>query len=127
LLLGGLFGVLTMFTSFLAIGLALKEVFKYDCYKKTLESSLLACAIPIIIGLIIMLLNVNNAFYQVINLSGSILFPLTGIMFIFIYWQSVKKGDRTPEYSLPLKKILGLIIIIIFLIGMINQLVSIFS
>jgi amino acid permease len=127
LLLGGLFGVLTMFTSFLAIGLALKEVFKYDCYKKTLQSSVLACALPIVAGVTIMFLNINNAFYKVIDLSGSILFPLTGIMFILIYWAASKKGERKPEYRLPFKKALGIGIITIFVFGMINQLIRIFS
>jgi hypothetical protein len=115
-----------MFTSFLAIGLALKEVFKYDCYKKTMQSSLMACVLPILVGVIIMLLSIDNAFYKIIDLSGSILFPLTGMMFVLIYWQAIKKGDRKPEYSLPYKKLIGISIIILFLLGMINQLIRIF-
>jgi len=126
LLLCGLFGVLTMFTSFLAIGLALKEIFKYDCYKNNVKSSFSALAIPIITALFIILLEIDNAFYNVISLSGSILFPLTGIMFIWIYWKAKKKGDRKPEYSLKYTKLLSAAIIIMFLLGLINEIIRIF-
>ena len=61
------------------------------------------------------------------NFSGSIIFPLTGIMFVFIFWQSRKKSERVPEFSLKYGRLLGIIVIIIFLIGLINELVRMFS
>ncbi|TKJ17301.1 hypothetical protein CEE44_02075 [Candidatus Woesearchaeota archaeon B3_Woes] len=123
LLLGGLLGILTMSTSFLAIGLAIKEIFKFDYRKNNLKSSLLACIFPFIIALIIIILKINNAFYNVLNIIGSFIYPLSGIMFVLIFWKTRKKGDRKPEYSLKFSKILGTIIILLFLAGFINELI----
>ena len=120
LLLGGLLGILTMSTSFLAIGLAIKEIFKFDYRKNNLKSSLLACSIPFVIALIIMILRIDNAFYNVLNIIGSFIYPLSGIMFVLIFWKAKKKGDRKPEYSLKFSKTLGIIIILLFLAGFIN-------
>lgn len=120
LLLGGLLGILTMSTSFLAIGLAIKETFKFDYRKNNLKSSLLACVFPFIIALIIIILKIDNAFYNVLNIIGSFIYPLSGIMFVLIFWKAKKKGDRKPEYSLKFSKTLGTIIILLFLAGFIN-------
>jgi amino acid permease len=126
-LIGGLFGIFTMFTSFLAIGLALKEIFRFDCYNSNKRSTILGLLFPFLASIIIILLKIDQVFYKIIDISGSILFPLTGILFIWIYWKSHVKCDRKPEYVVPFNKTLGIIIILIFLIGLINKIINLLS
>ncbi len=122
LLLGGFFGILTMSTSFLAIGLAIKEIFKFDYRNHNLQSSLFACIIPFVFAITIIMLNIDNAFYKVINFAGVFIYPLTSIMFILIFWHAKKKGDRKPEYSMKFSGVLGAIIILLFLASFVNGL-----
>ncbi|MCK4521773.1 MAG: amino acid permease [Nanoarchaeota archaeon] len=126
LVLGSFFGILVMSTSFLAVGLAIKEIFKFDYKANNTKSSLLACAFPFIIAIIIIMLNIDNAFYKVIDIIGAFIYPLTSILFVLIFWKAKTKGNRKPEYSLRFSKALGIIIIILFLTGFVNELVRIF-
>jgi tyrosine-specific transport protein len=124
LLLGVFFGMLTMSTSFLVVGLAMKEIFKFDYKKNNKASSLGACLIPFISSLIIILLKIDNAFYKVIDITGSLLYPLTSILLVIMFWKAKKVGERKPEYSLKYAKILGISIIILFLAGFVNELIK---
>jgi tyrosine-specific transport protein len=121
LLLGGFFGILTMSTSFLAIGLAIKEIFKFDYKKNNTTSALIACTIPFITALIIILLKIDNAFYKVIDVTGAFLYPLTSILLVIMFWKAKNRGEREPEYSIKYGKILGILIILLFLTGFVNE------
>jgi len=123
LLLGGFFGILAMFTSFLAVGLAIKEVYKFDYMKNDFKSTLFACLIPFAIAMIIVISNIDNAFYKVIDIAGAFIYPLTSIMFVFVFLKARTKGDRKPEYSLKFAKTLGTIIILLFITGFVNELI----
>ena len=131
LLIGILFGLLTMSTSFLVVGLAIKEIFKFDCGNKfkckinDLIPSLLACVVPFIIAIIIMFLKIDNAFYKVIDINGAFIYPITSILFVLMFWKSREKGERKPEYVLKYGKLMGWIIILLFLAGFINELIRI--
>ena len=125
LLLGSFFGILTISTSFLAVGLAIKEIYKFDYKKTNLKSSLMACVLPCIVAIVIILLGISNSFYKVIDVTGTIIYPLTSIMFVLIFFGAKQKGDRKPEYSLKFGKVLGTIIILLFLIGLINGVIRI--
>jgi len=84
-----------MSTSFLVIGLAIKEIFKFDYKVHNIKSSLLACVIPIIISIIIIMINIDNAFYKVIDISGAFIYPITSIFFVAIYIKAKPKGIET--------------------------------
>ena len=126
LALGSLFGILTMTTSFIAIGLAIKEIFKFDYRDNEIQSSFLATVIPFTTAIIIILLKIDNAFYKVIDLNGAIIYPLTSILFVIMFWRARKMGNRKPEYTLKFAKTLGVIVILIFLLGFINEMVKLF-
>ena len=125
LLLGSFFGILAISTSFLAVGLAIKEIYKFDYKKTNMKSSLMACVLPCILAITIIILNISNSFYKVIDITGTFIYPLTGIMFVLTFWKAKQKGDRKPEYSLKFSKILGSIIIVLFLVGLINGIIRI--
>jgi len=124
---GLVFGILTMSTSFLGIGIGIKEMYNFDFKLKKNLSSILACFVPLLIALSIILSKVDNAFFKVLDITGAIVYPLTGFMLVAIYWKAKKVGGRKPEYSLWNNKALGIIIITLFLIGMAYEILRIFG
>ena len=113
-----LLGVLsTMFTSFLTLGLALKEVYHYD-YKINLHYSwALTCLIPLIVFFI-----GHTGFVQILGISGSFAGGVAGILFALMFWKAKKLGNRKPEYSLGNQKFVGYLIMVVFTLGIIYQL-----
>ena len=126
LLLGGFFAILAMSTSFLAVGLAIKDIFKFDMKKTNLNSTMLACIVPLIVSILVVLLKIDKVFYNVIDMCGSVFYPFTGIIFVLTFWQAKVKGDRKPEYSLKFGKLLGILLIILFLLGFANKMMRTF-
>jgi tyrosine-specific transport protein len=121
LLFGAIFGILTMGTSFLAIGLALKEMYNFDFkYNKTISASL-ACIVPLIIALIIVTIKINNAFFKVLDLTGAVTGSLAGILIVLMIFKAKKVGKRKPEYSIKGSKVLGIFLILLFILGLLYE------
>jgi len=126
LILGTILGILTMTTSFIAIAFALTEMYRFDYKLKDKTPSMFACFIPLTVALIILNSNIKNAFFKVLDITGSIGGSLTGILIIWIWWKAKKLGKRKPEYSLHKKNILGPIIILMMILGIAFKLYEIF-
>jgi len=122
-LLGIIFGILTMATSFIVVALALKEAYMFDFKLKKFTSTILACSIPLFIALIIILSNVKNPFFIVLDLAGTVGVSLSAIFIILIYFKAKKHGDRKPEYNIKNKSI-GFILIAMFLLGLLYKLLE---
>ncbi len=125
LVLGSILGILTMATSFIAVAFALTEMYHFDYKIKRKLSSVLACFIPLIIALIIINSNIKNAFFIVLDITGSIGGSLTGILIIMIWWKAKKSGNRKPEYTIHKKHIISLIIMVMLVLGLIFRLYEI--
>jgi len=119
LILGNLFAIFSMATSFLTLGLALKWTFQYD-YK---YNKYLAWALTCLLPLSVALSNLTG-FIQVIGISGSIAGGLGGLAIIFIHRNAQKRGDRKPEYSLKPRFILDALLFLIFTGGIIYTIVT---
>jgi amino acid permease len=115
-LFANIFAVLAMFTSFLTLGIALVEMYNYD-FKISRKLSL---ALTLIIPLIIALSNLTT-FIVVLGLAGVIAGGVDGILIVLAYWKVKRLGNRKPEFSLRVPKIIGLIIIFMFALGIIYQ------
>ncbi|MCD6442029.1 hypothetical protein J7L24_00555 [bacterium] len=118
LLIGGIFGVLAMTTSFLALGHILRELFQRD-YKIPKFS---AWALTVFIPLIVFLLGLRS-FIVVISFAGGILSGIQGIALINSYYRARKSGDRKPEFSFNLAKPIAYVIYAAFLFGIVYQLI----
>ncbi len=116
ILLANLFAVFAMSTSFIALGFALKEMYMYDYRLHKDLSWTLTCFPP----LIIVLLNLTN-FIQIIGITGSFAGGIDGILITLMLWKAKKKKEREPEYSLKFTKIIGAILILIFMLGILYQ------
>ncbi len=121
LFFGTIFGILTMSTSFIAVGMALKQMYNFD-FKCSNNLSLgLTCFIPLITTIIIILIKIENAFSKILELTGIISGGILGILIILMIWKAKKLGDRKPEYSVHSIKILDILLIIMFLAGMVYE------
>lgn len=120
LLLGIIFGSLSITTSFLTIGLALKRIYIYDFGFNKILSWFLAIFIP----LFIFLADITS-FIQIIGLSGVISMGLFGIIIILCYLKAKTNGQGKPAYSLNIPKLIPYLIIAVFGLGIIYQIISI--
>jgi len=125
LFIGTIFGVLTMATSFLACGLALKDMYCDDFKLKKQKSFYITCLVPLIIFFLMILLKVEHAFFKVLDITGALAGGILGILIVLMFWKAKKLGNRNPEYSLNKNSVLGYILIIMFLFGMIYEILKI--
>jgi tyrosine-specific transport protein len=110
--LANILAVLSMFTSFLTLGLALVEVYHFD-YKLSRKWAL---GLTFIVPLILVLFNLTS-FIAILGITGVIAGGLDGILVTLIYWKAKKLGDRKPEYVMGNHYILGTVLIGMFLLG----------
>jgi len=109
MLVGLIFGVLALMTSFLTIGLNLKKIFCYDYKTNKNLAWILVCFVP----LLAYLFGLRN-FIEIIGLIGAILGGINGLIIALIY-AKLKKSWFLPG-----------IIILVFLIGIFYQLKILF-
>ncbi|MFH0779363.1 MAG: aromatic amino acid transport family protein [Parcubacteria group bacterium] len=110
---GNLFALFTMFTGFLTTGIILKEFFEFDMRFSRLLSWFLVIIFPIIIFLLGM-----RDFIKTMGIAGALTFGITGVLIILSFWRAKKLGDREPEFKLPKLKIVGGLMIVMFLVGL---------
>lgn len=108
--LGLFFGLITTFTSFIVLGLTLKEIFCYDLKIKKNLAWVLACFIPFFIFLIGL-----KSFITVISLIGGVMLGIDGILILLMY-KKIK----------PRKIFLIYLLTLIFLGGIIYELINFF-
>jgi tyrosine-specific transport protein len=116
LILGNLFALFAMSTSFLAIGLALKEMYIFDYEIGAKKSWALTCLIPFILFL---LLKNFTSFTKVLSISGVLTGGLSGLLILFMFIKAKKLGNRTPEYSLNKNYLIISIIALVFILGVV--------
>ena len=119
--LANLLAVLSMFTSFLTLSIALAEMYEYDYLFSRRKALLFTLSLP----LIIILLNATT-FFTVLGLTGAIAGGLDGIIITLMYWKAKTLGDRKPEYVLGKHTFLGSVLILMFILGLVYQLKMIF-
>jgi len=90
--LGYFFGIITTFTSFIALGLTVKKIFWYDYHLPKSLGWALACFIP----LILFIAGLQD-FIHVISLTGAIMLGLDGILITLIYLR-LKKKEKFKRY-----------------------------
>ena len=107
-----LFAVFIMTTSFIALGIALKEVYMYDYRLPKNLAWIFVCAVPVIL----ILLGVHS-FIKVIGITGAIAGGIDGILIVLMWWKAKQAGQRKPEYEISLPEIIGYLLIAMFVIG----------
>jgi tyrosine-specific transport protein len=116
LLVGALFGILAIATSFLTLGLNLKQTFIFDYKFKTWLTIILAVILP----LILFLSGLNN-FIAIIATVGAVSGSVNAFLIFAIYRRAKLKGDKKPEYSINLKSWLFYSLVVVYLLGFFYQ------
>ncbi|MFH1399693.1 MAG: aromatic amino acid transport family protein [Candidatus Woesearchaeota archaeon] len=117
--LGNAFAVFAMATSFLALGLALQEMFVLDFKMDKRLGFLLTCSVPLIVALS----NVTN-FIGIIQFSGVIVGGITALLIVLMHHSAQMKGNRKPEFRLNIGVVGYCFIALLVLVGIINMLIS---
>ncbi len=119
--LANFLAILTMFTSFLALSMALLQIYEFDYGFKHRWAMLLTFLIP----LIVVSLNITS-FITLLGIVGAFTGGINAIVCVLMYRQAKKKGDRKPEYSLPKHTFLGILLILIFALGILYEVYHLF-
>lgn len=118
-----LLGMFTIFTSYLALSMALVDTLRFDFGKAKFNSWLWVVLIPLPIYIILNLLNAAS-FTKIIGIGGVITGGLTAILILMMVKQAKKLGTRKPEYSMPYSRILTWILIAMFVLGAVLEVIS---
>ena len=116
-------GILTIFTSYLAVSIALIDIFHLDFNQTKRRAWLYTIIVPIIFFIILELTNAAH-FTKVLGIGGAISGGLTAILILFMVNKSKVLGNRNPEYSIPTSKLLTLILLIIFVLGTVAEIIN---
>ena len=111
-----LLGILTMFTSYLALSIALIDMYRFDFKFSKIKAWLSVIIPPLVVYLALKIFNMAQ-FTRVLGIGGVISGGLTAILILLMVKKAKMHGDRKPEYSMPYSKILTWGLIIIFTIG----------
>ncbi|NQU99992.1 MAG: amino acid permease [Parcubacteria group bacterium] len=118
---GALLGVLTMTTSFLTLGLVLKEIFMCDYKFGRVLSWVYACFVPFII----FLLGLAD-FIKIIGMVGAITGGLQGILILMMYLRAKKQGDSKPLFSIKVPKPIVYLLYAMYGLGIIYEVYYLF-
>jgi len=121
-----LLGILTMFTSYFALSIALIDTLRFDYKLSKNKSWLITTMTPLILYLLLMFTN-NSSFTTVLGIGGVISGGLTAILILLMVPKAKKLGDEKPHYQIPYSKILTTILIIIFIAGALAEIYSIIA
>ncbi|MDO8660312.1 MAG: aromatic amino acid transport family protein [Candidatus Woesearchaeota archaeon] len=106
------FAVIAMMTAFMALGLALKEMFMFDYEFSRIKAFVAVVALPVL-ALVIGL----QSFAGMIGVAGAFAGGIDGVLIVLMFWRAKNKGERIPEYSLHTPFFIGVLLILMFILG----------
>ena len=111
---GALMGFLAVITSFFTIGLNIQNSFRLDFGLSKLLSRVLTAGVPVAL----FFYGYKN-FINILSFTGAVLGGLEGLLLLWIWRRSRKKGTRNPEYQLKLNTGLIVLLALVFGVGII--------
>lgn len=118
-------GMLTMFTAYLSLSIALIDTFRLDFRKTRNKAWLYTISIPLLLFVILSLAN-SAAFTAVLGIGGVISGGLTAILILAMVKKAKAEGGiKKPEYSMPYSKIILYVLSAIFIIGAVIEIINI--
>lgn len=117
--LGFAIGVLASFTSYVVIGLTLKETFYFDFGIRHKISWLITTCFPFLL----FLLGIAN-FITIISFLGAVTGGIDAILTLAVFQKAKKFGRRNPDYSLNMPKIIIYALVFMFILGIVWEGIS---
>ena len=122
LVLGNIFAAIAMATSFLVVGLSVKDSVSLDYNLPNWAGTVFACGAPFVV----FLFGLRN-FIAAIDIVGGVVMSLEMIALIFIYWIAKQQGDLEPtNYQLHHTLLFAIVALIAFTIGAIYSSYTLF-
>ncbi|OGF36345.1 hypothetical protein A2482_05130 [Candidatus Falkowbacteria bacterium RIFOXYC2_FULL_48_21] len=112
LIFGNLFAFFAMGTSFLTVGMGLRQTFQFDLKCSKFVSWLAVIAVP----LTVFLFGLRD-FILAMEIAGGIAVGLTGLIIIAGFAKAKKRGDRLPEFHLPRLRVVSWLLAAMFAAG----------
>ncbi len=119
-------GIFTMFTSYLALGNALQEDYFFDKGFKKKKAWIYSTIVPIGAFILIKLTSEFFSFTKILSIGGVVSGGLIAVMSLFIVKSAKKKGDRKPEYSIPVNWFWIVLLATIFISGAVLEILNYF-
>jgi tyrosine-specific transport protein len=121
-LLGNIFAILAMGTSFLLSGIALRDSLRWDFKISYNISTVITCVIPLVLFLAGL-----RSFIATIDIVGGVFMSLQMLFIVLIYWRAKQKGDLpVGKYKLHHTWFLVVLLILSLSIGAIYSFINIF-
>ncbi len=117
-------GMITMFTAYLSLSVAMIDSYRFDFKKSKRISWFLTIIIPLILFIILTLTN-NATFTQVLSIGGIVSGGLTAVIILFMAEKAKRVGRIKPYYSIPYSQVLKWFIIAIFVLAAILEIKNI--
>jgi amino acid permease len=117
-----LMGIVTMVTSYVSLGNALKHNYMFDYRFSKRKAWFRACIIPIFVFLFIQLFGGVFSFIRVISIGGVVSGGVIGILVLMINKRAEKSGDRHPEFLIPINNWIVRILSFVFIMGIFLEL-----
>ncbi len=120
--LGNIFAVLAMSTSFLMVGVALRDSFTWDLKVPNALSSLIVLLVP----LVVFILGLRQ-FITALDIVGGVFGSIEMLLIIMIYWRAKQMGDlKVTKYKLHNTLLLAALLVIAFTFGAIYSVAKLF-
>jgi amino acid permease len=116
-ILGSLFGVVAISTSFLMLGTALIDVFSVDYGVRHLSAWLW-----VIIPPFLLYMGGLRSAIDVISLVGAVAIGLESVILLYVFRRAKKQGDRKPEFSIHVPDWVTVLLGTVFIMGIIFEL-----
>jgi len=117
-----LLAVVTMFTAFFTLSIAIRDMFRFDYHLGRLRGWMFACFLPLILFLIVYFFKLAS-FITLLSISGIVSGGLTGILILLMNRKAKKEGNRKPEYSIPINWWIIMILSVVFILAVVAELV----
>ena len=117
-----LLGILTMFTSFFPLSMAIRDTYYFDLKYSKMKSWILTSFVPLILFLVVYFFKIAS-FTQVLGIGGIISGGIIGVLVLLMVKNARKLGKRKPEYKMKLPSWVVMLLIFILISAILLQLV----
>jgi amino acid permease len=114
-------GVMTMFTAYFVLSLAIRDMFRFDLNLGRFKGWILSSIIPLILFLILYFFQIDS-FTEILGIAGIVSGGLTGILILLMNYKAKKQGDRKPEYQIRINKLIIFLLSLIFIVAVVLEL-----
>ena len=113
-------GIFTMFTSYLALGNALRDHLIYDFKFKRISSWILSSLIPIFLFLWVKI-SKYFTFTKILSIGGAVSGGIIAILIFLMSKKAKEKKERKPEYSIYINWFIIILLSLIFAAGIVRE------